>query len=602
MEVSSTTTTSWARRLRRSWRKRRAVARVEAEQPVQRRPAGQGPEAVPPFLVDRHGTGRLDGRPPRAVPPPSRRRGEGHQRRAAPGGRRLGLEQRQDAGHRGRLAGAGPAGDHRQPPQHGGGGRQPLVGIVRREQLVEAAAQEIRVDPGGRAVRALAQLGRHQALVRPQAVQVQGGALQVQRAVFPDDARSPPSARSTSPCCGPGQCAEVRRRVRVGVRRGVDGGQVHADVAQAGARAAKAAPRDTTSSSTPLSRAKRSATWTSDGREDAGLVEGAQRSRRCRGPAGRRRRRRVELGHVGSPRSKRSLSASTRRPVAATTTRRETRGSRPPPSPSPASRARTHAAHEQVEDAAQMRRRGRSRGAASAGSGAARRCRAGPAAGSGPLTISACNGIGPVVPRRQRLPRRAQPVGLVVGDDEAVARQAEDEVEAPGQVPAQGPVERGVAQVRGVAGPPDRRAGRCSSSRSARSPTCRLAVGVSPPTSGISKVSSSSRSPRPMSRSRTPSTIGPSGLSMAAHRPDDDLLGVAQVHVAPGQLGGQRLRHLGRQVGHVEFGVLEHAVDDACPPVRRPACRRAAAGRPVARRRAVVTPAERRHRPRPRPS
>ncbi len=60
--------------------------------------------------------------------------------------------------------------------------------------------------------------------------------------------------------------------------------------------------------------------------------------------------------------------------------------------------------------------------------------------------------VGPVVPGGQRLAGRAQLVGLVVGQKEAIAGQAEDEVEAPRQVAPEGPAEDGVAEVRGVAG------------------------------------------------------------------------------------------------------------------------------------------------------
>ena len=125
------------------------------------------------------------------------------------------------------------------------------------------------------------------------------------------------------------------------------------------------------------------------------------------------------------------------------------------------------------------------------------------------------------------------------------------------------PAEGGVAQVRGVAG--DRvvlgevlvQAGR-PRPRGAGSPS-----GASPPTSGISKFSSSSRSARAMSRSAMPSTSGPSGTLDGGAQTGDDVLGVAQVRrCARPPRRRSAFAHRRRQVGHVELGVLEHAVDD----------------------------------------
>ena len=49
------------------------------------------------------------------------RRGQGDERRALARRGRLRVEEGEDAGHRGRLARPGPAGDDRRPAQHGGG-------------------------------------------------------------------------------------------------------------------------------------------------------------------------------------------------------------------------------------------------------------------------------------------------------------------------------------------------------------------------------------------------------------------------------------------------------------------------------------------------
>ncbi len=61
-------------------------------------------------------------------------------------------------------------------------------------------------------------------------------------------------------------------------------------------------------------------------------------------------------------------------------------------------------------------------------------------------------GLGPVVPGGERLVAGTETVRLVVGQDEAAVAQADDEVQAPRQVPTQDPAERGVAQACGVAG------------------------------------------------------------------------------------------------------------------------------------------------------
>ena len=167
--------------------------------------------------------------------------------------------------------------------------------------------QQIRVDAGRGTVRALAQLRRHQALVRPQAVQIQGRPFEVQRAPVPDDParRHLPDPRLRR---RPRQRADVRRRVRVGVRRGVNGGQVHADVAQARrpSREGGAQRDDLVVGAAQPGQPQRD--MDVRGREDARVVEGAQRLPPCRAPAGRRTGRRPRAHSCPAPPGRRDRS------------------------------------------------------------------------------------------------------------------------------------------------------------------------------------------------------------------------------------------------------------------------------------------------------
>ena len=213
-----------------------------------------------------------------------------------------------------------------------------------------------------------------------------------------------------------------------------------------GARAAKAAPRATTSSSAPLNRANRRATWTSDvARMPASLKTRSDPSLPRHQPGVEGVDGAAASVNAGTPRSKSSLTASTKAV-----------GGRQDQTPRGRHRVgarrirRTHAAHEQVEDATEVLV-GVIVGQAPAQVAVQRhRVEQGLQRVVGGDHFGLQRG-GAVVPGGQRLPRRTQLVGLVVGQDEAVARQAEHEVEAPRQIPPKGPVETGVAQVRGVA-------------------------------------------------------------------------------------------------------------------------------------------------------
>ena len=266
---------------------------------------------------------RPGGPPPPAGPPPCR---SGRRARPAVGAaprRRLRLEQRQDTGHRRRLPGARPAGDHREPPQDGGGRRHALVRIVPSNKLRQAAPQQIRRRPPGAApsersrrsaaTRLSSAHRRSRYKVVPSRCSGRSSPTIGLRRHLPDPRRRrrARAARRGRPAC------RCRRRPW----RGWWPGRRRRGPAAAPAPRGPP-PEQTTSSSVPLSRASRSATWTSDVDEDARLVEGAQRPSGAERQPGVEPSTALELAQPARPRSKRSLSASTRRPAVATTTPR----------------------------------------------------------------------------------------------------------------------------------------------------------------------------------------------------------------------------------------------------------------------------------------
>ncbi len=269
IEVSSTTTTSKGSRFRRLWRKRRPVARVEAEEAVQGL-AREGPQPLPHCVVDRHGrrhpsrtasSSRAAALPvgaARAIaaaagpaPPPARRAAPA----PAPPSRVLPVP--------------GPPATHRHPAHDGGRRGHALeigrVGARRRERPgpprgrswstpaagIEARAAQVVRRPGARRARG----GRGRGSSRPGAA---GG---------PRPTRALPASR-LDPLgrIGPGQRREVGRGVGVAARRVADRGQVHADVAEAwcACRQGGAEPRRRRRRRAP-SRASRRATCTSEG-------------------------------------------------------------------------------------------------------------------------------------------------------------------------------------------------------------------------------------------------------------------------------------------------------------------------------------------------
>ena len=363
-----------------------AVARVEAEQPVQRH-----------ARAARRRRSRSRPRRPAWRRRPARTASSSRAAalpvgaaRATSGGRRPAADACSSSRARTRatvvvLPVPGPAGDHRQPAQHGRGRRQAL------EVRVVVAVEEARRGP--RRSRSASTPPARRLASAPAGRAPPGCSSAQSRSRY----RVVPSRCSgrSSPTSGLlGQPAEPRPPGRATAARrgraGVSGSAlaVARMVARSthtwpsrGARAAKAAPRQTTSSSASR-RAGRAAA--PRGRRTSTRTPASVELARASPPRAERQPGVEGVDVAGStvvtarPRSKRSLSGLDQRgrrapgPDAAGLAR-----------PTPAGSDGAHAAHEQVEDAAEVARRARSRAGASAGSGAAPPSRAGPAAGSG---------------------------------------------------------------------------------------------------------------------------------------------------------------------------------------------------------------------------
>ncbi len=190
-------------------------------------------------------------------------RSEGDQRR------RVVLEQqRDDPRDRRRLAGAGAAGDHREPaPQRGLGG-EPLLDVVE-------AFETGRVEGRRRSGDQRAQVGGQHPLLAPVAVEVQRAALELQRT-----AHQGTSFRTRDPVAGvrPRKCLQVDRLV------GVHGGGVadrrQVDVHVPEPRRADREGRGQRDRLVALARQRRQPRGDVHvgGREHAGVVELAQQS------------------------------------------------------------------------------------------------------------------------------------------------------------------------------------------------------------------------------------------------------------------------------------------------------------------------------------
>ena len=208
--------------------------------------------------------------------------------------------------------------------------------------------------------------------------------------------------------------------------------------------------------------------------------------------------------------------------------------------------------------------------------------------------------LGPVVPQAQGLVERAEPVGLVVDDEVAVAGRtvgdAQHRVDRAREVAAQ---RRSPTRIRRRAGRRTARTGRPAAGARAAGSRPRGSSGttrrprMSPPASGSSKSSSARRSPGAMSASERSCASGPSGVRSAGSRasarsgalaaahwaassPDEVRCGgVHQLEHPVGERAEQRAR---RQVGH--GGRASRA---ARPPARAGTSRRTGRRRGPAR-------------------
>ena len=264
-------------------------------------PTSRPSSATPARTASSRRGGRLAGRG-----------GQAHERWPPAGGRGLGGQQRQHLGHRGRLARPGAARDDRDLLEHCGGGSQALLVVAPAEPRAQAVGQHGTVDSGCRRLGPAAEVGGDQLLVRPQSVEVEGRALEVQGPVRADE-RAGGQTRRPGRGLGPGQAGQVGWPVRVGVRRLVDGGQVDADVAQ---------PRRTGGEGGPqLGRIVARAAQPGQAARhlDVGHGQHARFVERAQDALGAERRPGVEGVRVlvtvhsrTTPRSKRSLNAPTR--------------------------------------------------------------------------------------------------------------------------------------------------------------------------------------------------------------------------------------------------------------------------------------------------
>jgi hypothetical protein len=243
------------------------------------------------------------------------RGGQGHERGPPAGLGRLFSEQRQHPGDRGGLARPRPAGDHRKPPQDGGGRRQALQVRSRPfvEPGIETSAEHVEVDAAGPLIGPGEQVRGHLSFGCPVPVEVEQAPFYPERPVVP---REGTFLEAGDPAVGrrPGQVGYVRAVLVLAARRRANGRQVDADVPE---------PRGPHREGRPEQHgfvigAAQGSEAQSDvhigGMEDPGEVEGPQRRRRPQGQIGVEGGRTEDRGHAVPPRSKRSLRASTSDP------------------------------------------------------------------------------------------------------------------------------------------------------------------------------------------------------------------------------------------------------------------------------------------------
>ena len=283
--------------------------------PAQQAVQGAGVESQQPaahLLVHSHGRGLVVDRLSQSSRRLPRGRGEGDPRGSGAGRGSLLEQQRQDAGHRRRLAGARPAGDDREPSgerhrsrqrrqigsvrvgaRAASGGSGPEPGGVRvraragpsgsraraatvrslppRKQPGQTVTQDPWVDLERGLDRPVGQIRSDLALLAPVPLQVEPAPAQSERpgrtvAVRLARGDEPGPRHGGDPVRRdrPGQGAQVGARVQVaGRRRWRSSPDRRTRARCATALTAKAAPRTAVSSASPSRWARRAATWTS---------------------------------------------------------------------------------------------------------------------------------------------------------------------------------------------------------------------------------------------------------------------------------------------------------------------------------------------------
>ena len=228
-------------------------------------------------IVRRGRRGRAPRRapPPRGGPPPCR---SGRRARSERGGgpsRGLLGEQRDDARDGRGLAGAGPAGDHREPAAarrprpRAAGSRRPAAPRTSRSRPVAPARRASTCRRGGAAQRG--EVGGDAALLAPVAVEVERACRRSRsgrsagRRPRPRARAGAPARATHAPASGQGRAATSTGSSVVGDGRVAHGGEVDADVAERAApRTASATASSTAGVGLAAERARaRRATWTS---------------------------------------------------------------------------------------------------------------------------------------------------------------------------------------------------------------------------------------------------------------------------------------------------------------------------------------------------
>ena len=233
IDVSSTTTTSWARRFSRLWRNRLRLPGLKPRRRWSVVPRNSKRRARSSALIGSFPASSCTASSSRAdaLPVGAASATSGGRR---PAGRLL-VEQREDPRHRGGLACARTAGDDREPAQHSRGRRELLKvrPVSAREEADQRGGEKLGVDAVGRRPGKGEEVTCHLALLGPVTIEVQRRPAQMKGPVGPDEGAVPKPVdpvRLRRPREGP----HVDGRVQVRARRQVDRGQVHAHVTEPG--------------------------------------------------------------------------------------------------------------------------------------------------------------------------------------------------------------------------------------------------------------------------------------------------------------------------------------------------------------------------------